>query len=196
MNAPLVTFQETSDDWRLVRNDRIAPATIGSDLIKTNLPLLFSGAATQNRVLAVPVQRSFEEKLFDSLVSLKVAVATYAMHLSADERSQLFAELDEKINPDGWHQDDTFPGVESFVQFLKWMIFAGHHKWTSIGVSSAGTITVAWRTPRVLLTADFVRENDVRWTAQITNQTGEIGHTAGRCGLRLFSEQALFYLKR
>jgi hypothetical protein len=195
-HAPLAAFQENGEDWRSGRNDFAHP-TVGSDFSQALAPLRFAGAATRHRLLLVPgPQKSFEEKIFDALVSLKLAVAHYAMHLGIDERARLFAELDDKINADDWHEDDKLPTAHSFVQFLKWMIFAGYHKWTSIGVSSAGTITVAWRTPRVLLTADFARENDVRWTVQITNENDEVGHTAGRCSLRLFSEQALFYLKR
>jgi hypothetical protein len=196
MNAPLAAFRESSDDWRAIRDNRIARSTAASDSLQDDAPLRFSGAATQNRILQVPTDGSFEEKIFDALVSLKLAASTYAMHLSADERSRIFAELDDKINVDDWHQEDKLPAVQSFVQFLKWMIFARHHKWTSIGVSAAGTITVAWRTPRVLLTADFVQENEVRWAAQLTGENGDVGHAAGRCSLRLFSEQALFYLKR
>lgn len=197
MNAPLVAFRTSTDDWRPVSNNRTTvPSTVGSNFLHDPGPLRFVGATTQHRIVPMLVGHTFEEKIFDSLVSLKVAVSAYAMHLSADERSRLFAELDDKINVDDWHEEDKLPAVHSFVQFLKWMIFARHHKWTSIGVSATGTITVAWRTPRVLLTADFVRENEVRWTAQLAGENGEVGHTAGRCSLRLFSEQALFYLKR
>jgi hypothetical protein len=197
MNAPLAALRTAPDDWRPAQDNRAQlQSTAGSDLGRDLSPLRFIGAATQHRVLPVLAPRTFEEKIFDSLVSLKVAVAAYAMHLSADERDRLFAELDDKINVDDWHEEDKLPAVYLFVQFLKWMIFSGHQKWTSIGVSAVGTITVAWKTPRVLLTADFVRENEVRWTAQLAGQNGEVGHTAGRCSLRLFSEQALFYLKR
>jgi hypothetical protein len=196
MNA--LAALRTADDWRPSHDNWASPQSTGGsvDLLRNFTPLRFAGAATQHRILPVSVAGSFEEKIFNSLVSLKVAVAAYAMHLDGDERARLFAALDDKINVDDWHEDDALPAVRSFVDFLKWMIFARHHDWTSIGVSAAGTITVAWRTPRVLLTADFVHENEVRWTAQLKGENGEVGHTAGRCGLRLFSEQALFYLKR
>src|ERR1700722_14074374 len=49
---------------------------------------------------------AFSERLFDSLVSLKVAISQYAMHLDSDERHRLFEELDSKINLDDWHEDD------------------------------------------------------------------------------------------
>jgi hypothetical protein len=152
-----------------------------------------------NRAADTEVRRataqSFEERIFDAGVALKVAVSKFAMHLSAEERHRLFAELDDKINVDDWHEEDKLPAPASFVQFLKWMIYTRQSSWTSIGVSPAGTITVAWRTPKVLLTADFDVTNSVRWTARQTGENGEVGHSAGKCTLKLFADQAMFYLK-
>src|SRR5712664_1442484 len=51
-------------------------------------------------------EESFERKLFEALISLKVVTAQYAMHLSADERHRLFDELDRLINFDDWHEED------------------------------------------------------------------------------------------
>lgn len=140
-------------------------------------------------------QISIEEKIFNSLVSLKVAVSKYAMHLSATERHRLFEQLESIINVDDWHEEDRLPTPSSFQEFLKWMIYSKYFKWTSIGVSHEGNIMVAWRTPRVLLTANFESADLVRWTAQITSHTGETGQTVGKCPLRLFAEQAVFYLR-
>lgn len=139
---------------------------------------------------------SFEERLFHSLVSLKVSISTFAMHLSAAERARLFEALDDTINVDDWHEGDKLPAAASFQQFLRWMIYSGNENWTSLGVSDAGTILIAWRKPKVLLTADFEASGNVRWTARLTGEDEEIGTTAGRCSLKLFAEQANFYLKR
>ncbi len=165
-------------NW-LDRSSQLRPVTIQSD-----------------RISERPVAKSFDEEVFDSLVSLKVAVATYAMHLDQAERQRLFDELDSKLNVDDWHEGDTLPAQTSFVAFLKWMIFSKYFRWTSIGVSNDGNILVAWNTPSVLLTANFAPAGIVRWTAQVNSQNGEIGHSVGKCPLRLFSEHALFYLQR
>lgn len=143
-----------------------------------------------------PRASSFEEQIFDTLVSLKVAVSQYAMHLGREERTRLFEELDSKINIDDWHESDSLPTTQSFVEFLKWMIYSKHSEWTSIGVSSHGSILVAWRTQTVLLTANFEAKDTVRWTAQVKSPTGEVGYSAGKCTLRLFAEQAMFYLRK
>jgi hypothetical protein len=136
----------------------------------------------------------FHESIFNSLVSLKVAVSKYAMHLSSAERKRIFEQLDSVINVDDWHDGDDLPKPNSFEEFLKWMIYSKYFKWTSIGVSQEGNIMVAWRTRRVLLTANFAGADNVRWTAQIHSDVGETGHTVGKCPLRLFAEQAIFYL--
>src|SRR3977135_3567716 len=148
----------------------------------------WSGSATTQKMVQ-PRVASFDEKIFDSLVSLKVAISQYAMHLGAADRQRLFEELDSKINVEDWHEDDTLPTVSSLQEFLKWMIYSKHCQWTSIGVSSQGSILVAWRTPRVLLTANFEARDSVRWTAQVKSASGEVGHSVGKCPLRLFAEQ-------
>lgn len=140
--------------------------------------------------------QTLAEKIFDTLVSLKVSVSFFAMHLSRDERRRIFDALDDIINMDDWHESDTLPTKQSFQQFLKWMIFSGRTDWTSIGVSDAGTVLAAWRKARVLLTADFESNDSVRWTVRLSGEDGEVGHTAGRCPLKLFAEQAQFYLNR
>jgi hypothetical protein len=143
----------------------------------------------------VPEAAGFEERVFNSLVSLKVAVSQYAMHLSTDERQRLFAELDSVINTDDWHEEDKLPAIESFRDFLKWMIYSKYNKWISIGVSDDGLLQVAWKTERVLLTALFVGKEAVRWTAQTTSAKGEKGQLVGRAPLRTFTEHALFLLR-
>jgi hypothetical protein len=102
------------------------------------------------------------------------------------------------INTEDWHEGDELPKIEAFKDFLKWMVYSKYNKWISIGVSDDGHLLVAWKTKRVLLTAKFsglAGQEAVRWTVQITSEKGETGYTVGKCPLRLFSEQALFYLR-
>jgi hypothetical protein len=142
---------------------------------------------------AVPKFASFEEKIFDSLVSLKVAVSQYAMHLPKEERFRLFARLDELINVEDWHEDDTLPTSSSFVSFLKWIIFSENFSWSSIGVSNDGNLLVAWTTPNVTMTANFFPQDRVSWSAEVDSQSG-IAHMVGIGPLQHFAKQALFYL--
>ena len=154
--------------------------------------------AGPNRLYAVePEGTSFSEQIFNSLVGLKVAVSQYAMHLSHAERHRIFAELDSVINVDDWHEGDELPKIAAFQDFLKWMIYSKYNKWLSLGVSDTGHLLVAWKTPRVLLTGEFsgaTSQDALKWTAQIKSDKGETGYTVGKCPLRLFASQALFYL--
>ena len=104
---------------------------------------------------AVPKFASFEEKLLNCLVSLKVSVSQYAMHLPKGEQSRLFARLDEVINVEDWHEEDTLPTSNSFISFPEMDYFSKNFSWSSIGVSNGGNLLVAWTTPNVTLTANF-----------------------------------------
>ena len=176
------------------------PSTKGWPLVRTSPDRnKFVLRPKQTEVLyqSIPQGTSFEESIYNSLVSLKVAVSRYAMHLSNDERQRVFQELDSVINVDDWHEGDPLPKVTAFQDFLKWMIYSKYFKWISIGVSDDGGLLVAWKTKRVLLTAKFSGiggQEAVRWTAKIKSDVGEVGHAAGKCPLRLFAEQAMFYL--
>jgi hypothetical protein len=132
-------------------------------------------------------------RIFDSLVSLKVAVSEYAMHLSQEERNRIFNRLDAVINVEDWHEEDTLPRLDSFKDFLKWMIYAKRYDWASIGVSESGNTLIAWTTPDVTLTASFGGKNNVSWTATIETVKPQ-DHAVGRYTLRNFAKQALFYL--
>jgi hypothetical protein len=142
---------------------------------------------------SVPQQASFEEKIFNSVVALKVAFAQYAMHLPREERTRLFARLDDVLNVEDWHEEDTLPILESFVYFLKWIIFSKYFGWASIGVSDDGNILVAWTQPHLILTACFFPRNWVTWTASIQSENGP-SHSVGSGALQHFAKQAMFYL--
>jgi hypothetical protein len=138
--------------------------------------------------------RTFEERVFDALVLLKVAVSEYAMHLDASERRKIFEDLDDVLNVEDWHDGDRFPEIASFRAFLKWAVYASFREWTSLGVSDDGNVLLAWQTDRGLLTANFASTGDVRWTAKITSLTG-VEYAAGRSTPQYFAKQARFYLE-
>ena len=71
--------------------------------------LTISAKKPNEVVRSVPQQLSFDERIFDALVRLKVAVSHYAMHLPATERTRLFSRLDEVINKEDWHEEDQLP---------------------------------------------------------------------------------------
>jgi hypothetical protein len=166
---------------------------------ETNQPRAFNVQVSPPKPAAlvglIQQKSSFEETLFNNLVSLKVATSLYAMHLSAEERARLFARLDSVINTEDWHEDDSLPRSESFVNFLKWMVYSNDFSWSSIGVSNEGNVLVAWSRPDLVLTAQFFVQNKVTWTSTVETKEGP-AHTVGTCSLQYFATQALFYLSR
>jgi hypothetical protein len=187
----------------LPRRHENALAALGRSPSLRDLPFLenkkviVDSKRPEKLVRSVVQATSFEQQIFNTLVSLKVAVSQYAMHLSNEERHRIFAELDSIINTEDWHEGDQFPKLTAFQDFLKWMIYSKYNKWISFGVSDDGNFLVAWKTRRILLTAKFsglTGEEAVRWTVQINSENGDTGYTVGKCPLRLFSKQALFYL--
>jgi len=195
-SANFVNIGPIGDDLITKQREKIASLSAKLQQQFSEQQQILLGSRTPQTITRLaPQESSFEERLFGSLASLKIAVSQYAMHLSSDERHRIFEQLDFLINVDDWHEEDNLPKPQSFMDFLKLMIYSKYFRWTSIGVSHEGNLLVAWKTDRVLLTANFADQDTVRWTAQISSENGEMGHAAGKCSLRLFSEQALFYLR-
>jgi hypothetical protein len=198
-----MSILERNAETSAVRGGGALAAVERSSALKDNpLPetkkFMVVGRQLQTLARAIPESANFAEQVFNSLVALKVSVSQYAMHLSTEERHRIFEELDSVINVEDWHEGDTLPKINAFKEFLKWMIYSKYSKWISIGVSDDGSLLVAWKTPRVLLTAKFsglVGQEDVRWTAQTTSPAGETGYVVGRCPLRVFAEEAKFRLE-
>src|SRR4051812_47590739 len=72
------------------------------------------GSRSESVGVASPVG-NLGEQLFDALVSLKVAVSRYAMHIPQDVRERLFGQLDDVLAVEDWHDDDALPQRASFL---------------------------------------------------------------------------------
>jgi hypothetical protein len=162
-----------------------------TDLHKT---ITIQGRANKSVTHREMQSSTFEKRVFDSLVSLKVLVSQYAMHLDSSERHKIFYDLDDIINIDDWHEEDKFPDLRSFRAFLRWAVYASFREWTSLGVSDDGNILLAWQTKRGLLTANFGASGQIRWTAKINSPTG-VEYAAGQSTPQYFASQARFYLE-
>jgi hypothetical protein len=156
-------------------------------------PLTTERSASIQLVRRTQWEPAIESKLFDTLVSLKVAISRYAMHLSTTERQRLFGALDGLLNKEDWYDEDELPRPASFLNFLKWMLFAKNFDWETIGISDEGTILVGWLTERVQLTANFSEQERVTWTSQVNSETG-VEYAAGTSSLQYFSRQSRFFL--
>lgn len=148
----------------------------------------------QGRALR-PMQKTFEQRVEDTLVELKAAAAQYAMHMSSAQREAIFGQLADIINVDDWYEDDEFPKLSSFKDLLTWSIYAALPQWDSLGVDDDGDILVAWHSDAITLTANFDGNRLVRWTSRYQSEKDVVAHAAGDCSLRQFAKQAKFYLQ-
>lgn len=136
----------------------------------------------------------FETRVFDALVALKVAISQYAMHLSSNDRHKLFDQLDFVVNVDDWHEEDALPVVQSFQNFLKWIVYTKNTRWSSVGFDDEGMLLVAWKTRNSLLTANFGAKAEVTWTARRDREESGQEIAAGRYSLKFFAKQCEMYL--
>lgn len=144
-------------------------------------------------VRTTSIQPSFQQRVFDASVDLKVTVSQYAMHLTTETRAKLFYDLDEVVNGEDWYEDDPLPNLISFRDFLKWSIYSKRYNWLSIGFSSEGNISVAWKSVHGLLTATFLGHSRILWTAARSSPEGQT-YAAGDSTLQFFEREARLYL--
>ncbi|HCO55321.1 MAG TPA: hypothetical protein DIT93_09915 [Pelagibacterium sp.] len=144
-------------------------------------------------VKTVSGTKSTEEELFDTAVDLKVATATYAMHLPLPVRDRLFNEFDYLLSDDAWEPGDKLPSVTSYKQFLRWMIFTSDTSWCSLGISDSGDILVAWIGEFGQMTAKFA--DTVSWTHRINSPDGQQA-SAGEYTLVHFARQSKNFLEQ
>jgi hypothetical protein len=139
----------------------------------------------------VSTSHGLVEELFDRRVNLKIATASYAMHLKDVTRDRLFSELDFLLSADGWDDEDHLPTIESFRRFLKWIVFTGDETWTSLGIADDGNLLTAWTRGTSRMTANFGKR--IRWTQRF-EADGEIQLVSGEFSLEHFARQAAIFL--
>lgn len=131
------------------------------------------------------------EKLFDARVGLKMATAQYAMYLPKEARDRLFAEFDFVLEEDSWDESDRLPSVESYLRFLKWMVFTKDLSWSSMGIDPEGNLLVAWVKGLDVMTANFGEK--IRWSQRFCAD-GETQQTAGSYSLEYFAKKCREFL--
>ena len=126
---------------------------------------------------------SLQETLFQTRARLKVMTSQVAMHLSEHTRTWLFTQLDDLLDPEVWHEDDTLVNPASYATYLRLLIYYGRVKVASLGISNIGNLLAAWLTLTGRLTMEFVASDHVRWA--LSCGEGEAREmAAGQCGVR------------
>jgi hypothetical protein len=131
--------------------------------------------------------KTLTEELYDSLANAKVLTARVAMHLDDDWRSRLFAQLDDLLDVDDWHEGDKPVEGSSFETFLRAVIFQGVKRRPGLGVSHRGNLIAAWTRGKDRLTLEFFPDNTVRWMLSCEID-GELERAAGETPVRRLPE--------
>jgi len=139
-----------------------------ADAITQSLKVIALGqrSPTNGRALHIdPVQaKSTAERLYDSLAEAKQLTAQVAMHLDSDLRRRLFAQLDDLLNLDDWHDDDTPLTGSSFSTFLRMILFVNPDRRPGLGLSNHGNLVAAWTVGGDRLTIECLPKDTVRWS--------------------------------
>ena len=114
---------------------------------------------TTSDSLAKETPKTIEESLFDNAVDLKVALSQVTMHLSQAWRGAIFNQVDFLLSTDNWQDDSALINKETFMTFLRFIIFTKINKFPSIGVSASGQILAAWRNGTKKIALKFLADD-------------------------------------
>ncbi len=121
---------------------------------------------------------SLRERLYDALANAKVATSRVAMHLERDRRDRLFAQLDDLLNFEEWHEDDEPLLDASFATFLRLILHQKPERRPGLGLSLRGHLIAAWTEGSDRLTLECLPNDRIRWVLSCTVR-GERERAAG-----------------
>jgi hypothetical protein len=179
-----MTFQVFSGDSPEILLDQ-APS-IGNSALSTTLshlltemrrPAPSSTAPTSTRIFT-PLEETKEIRLFNVVAALKVAVAEISMHLDADWRTRLFAQIDMLHEPEDWDNSDKLADMNSFRTFLHMILQHGPLQRLGLGIDDDGHILASWRNGRDMLSLIFLINDRVRW-AVVRHENDETESAGG-----------------
>lgn len=147
----------------------------------------------QRRLKSVKVQeqlpiedlndRPVPERLFSSLANAKILTSQVAMHLSRVWRNRLFAQLDDLLDADDWHDEDEPLLSASFETYLRMILYVQPERQPSLGLSNNGHLLAAWVSGSDRLTMQFFPNDSIRWTVSC-EMNGERERGAGDTPVR------------
>ncbi len=141
--------------------------TIGKpNLVTVSTRLMPNGrlALDKSPVYSEQGQVSTEERLFSSLVELKVLTSQFSMHLPSAWRKRLFSRLDILYDVENWSSDDTVISVSSFRSFLRATLTYEPLSNTSFGISNNGNFLTAWKVEDTSLSFEYADGDAVQWS--------------------------------
>lgn len=130
---------------------------------------------------------ALKDRLFESLAQAKIMTSRVAMHLESEWRTHLFAQLDELMAADEWHEDDPPMEASSFATFLRLMLFIKPQRRPGLGISPKGDLILAWTTGTDRLTVQCLQGDLVRWSLSC-EIGGERERSVGEAPVQRFPE--------
>jgi hypothetical protein len=106
---------------------------------------------------------STAERLHDALTSAKVMTSSVVMHLDREWRDRLFAQLDDLLDVEDWHEDDEPLLDKSFRTFLRLILLQKPKRRPGLGLSHRGHLVAAWTTGADRLTLECAPDDTIRW---------------------------------
>ena len=106
---------------------------------------------------------STAERLHDALTMAKVKTSEVVMHLDGEWRDRLFAQLDDLLDIEDWHEDDEPLLDESFGTFLRLILHQKPKRRPGLGLSHRGHLIAAWTAGADRLTLECAPKDTVRW---------------------------------
>jgi hypothetical protein len=132
-------------------------------------------------IIQIP-ELSKEIRLFNTIATLKIAVANVSMHLDAEWRARLFSQIDMLLDPEDWDESYKLADAESFTTFLRMVLLFGALPRLGLGIDEDGHILAGWRNEIGLLSLTFLRGDRVRWSI-VRREKGETESAAGETTL-------------
>ena len=91
---------------------------------------------------------SLDEVLFDAKATAKILTSHVSMYLRDGWRDKLFYQLDNLLDPEEWDPQDKPLQEQSFNTFLKAICDLQPKVRPGLGISHAGHLIAAWRSPQ------------------------------------------------
>lgn len=130
-----------------------------------------SGGDGEHRQLAT----ALEQSLFTNRSNLKVATSRVAMHLSAAERSNLFASIDRLLDLKNWEEESSRITEASFTTFLRFTIYAHPKALPNLGVAPDGNLLAGWRVDAKSVHVEFMRGDQCLALIKTSSERGPEG---------------------
>jgi hypothetical protein len=187
----LIAPVEGRDGNAFSENSASAASAIPPSFMKNSAPTS-SRRSERPTMNLVTQSKTLEEKVFDSLVGLKVATSHFVSYLASDEKDKIFDEIEYFLTPEEWTDDDQLPSLDSFKNFLRYVVRNSDNSWDSLGVGDNGEFLAAWVRDDLRMTASF-DDKKVAWTVRKSDADG-VSFANGVSEVPYFADQARFYL--